>query len=121
MEINVYSLRTDQKLDNIKEILSNYRCSVDVLVLTGVWVYENEIANFSIDNFKIYSATRDVSRSGGVLIHVSNKYDSILLERKCGINIEILVVRIESLNLNIIAYYRSSNSSFYDFFDMHTV
>lgn len=72
-------------LQNIRSIRSNFdkfltelsACSVlpQFIFLTEVWIFENELENYAIDNYKIFGNCNSNYKSGGVIAYCHRDFD----------------------------------------------
>lgn len=102
---NIRSIRAN--FDELMVLLNSSLKYIHVIVLTEIWISENEVQLYQINNFKSFGCCRDVNRSGGVLVYVNNNLDfSINLDWNI-ISAEGLILYSKNLKLGLIAMYRS--------------
>jgi hypothetical protein len=80
----------------------------EIIILTEVWIYEEELFEFEIDNYNIYANCNTNYRAGGVIIYVKKcieclSFSNINFESADGLKI---VINVNSSKLNILGFYR---------------
>jgi hypothetical protein len=77
---------------------------IDIIVLTEIYIYDNEVNKYNIPNFDIIAKPRNSNRGGGVLCYVNKniKYKEIEIN---FVNAEILCLKINN-DIKIVAIYR---------------
>lgn len=57
---------------------------IHVIVLSEIWIYENENINFNLINYNAFFCNRNDSRSGGVVIYVHNSLNANKINSVCN-------------------------------------
>lgn len=113
-------------LTNIRSLRSNYNelllyvhgcCEdYDVIVLTEIWITENEITLYHIPGYKIIISANETQRAGGVLIYVKNNltYSHMVTKSHSfeGINLNL---KFGTRTISFLAIYRSPSQPIAEF------
>lgn len=114
--LNIYNLKN--KLEALNEFIDSRNYLIHILILTEIWIYENQNLNFNIINYTAYFCNRNNSRSGGVAIYVHNTIPSNKLLTLCRDNNEFLIVELLSCKLKIIGVYKQPRSDITEFINV---
>lgn len=108
---NIRSLRANFDLFVNHLYLSYKNCLPKIIVLSEIWIYENELSFYCIDNYRMYAKCNQSSRPGGVMVFVSNDLTSKINEIDI-LSASGLIIKIYSdkVNFSLLALYR-----FHDF------
>lgn len=100
--INACSIRN--KLDEI-EVILNTRQKPEILVITEIWLYENETEYYNISGYNSEFCSREI-RGGGVAVYLREDINYNLIMNKNLNKCSYLHVDILSAKINLIALYR---------------
>lgn len=73
LHFNIQSMRSH--FDELYLMLLNVFDFIDVLILTEIWIKDNEISFYNLDKFDMFYSCRDYNKSGGVVVYTNKKYD----------------------------------------------
>lgn len=102
--LNICSLRN--KIFELETLINEYK-TIDIVILTEVWVYSNEIMTYNIPNYNAVFNCRDEKRGGGTVIFIKNNinFTEVIKDEKYNFNvIEILNCQP---NLRIGVFYKA--------------
>lgn len=105
------------KLEAINEFIDSQNVIIHVIVLSEIWIYENENINYNLINYTAFFCNRNENRSGGVAIYVHTSLNANKIKSVCIDNNEFLVVSLFDLNINIIGLYKQPSSNVNCFID----
>lgn len=103
MYINARSVRN--KIEDIEIVLHSFKNKPDILVVTEVWLYEDEIKYYQITGYNAEISSRS-TRGGGVAVYMRQelKY-SIKLNKELN-RCNYLMINMVSANIQLLAVYR---------------
>jgi len=113
--LNVGSLRN--KFDEVHTLISSLNFP-DVVVLTEVWIYTNEIMFYNIDHYVMYCTCNDAYQSGGVIIYVNKRYNCVTNNVSFD-TADALGIKISNSLITwcVLGLYRSPSLSMWAFVD----
>src|SRR5690606_19025194 len=76
--LNIRSLR-ENFYDFVAQI-NTLDTPPDVIILTEIWIYQNEVDFFNIKGYKSFFKTNEKSRSGGVAVYLNHSVPSFSIE-----------------------------------------
>lgn len=87
-----------------------------LIFLTEIWIYENEICNYNVDNFVLYSACNENYRAGGVCVYAHKDFvcdvESINLSSADIIRVD---TTINKEKFTFVCLYRIQSINVYEF------
>lgn len=113
--VNIRSVR--KHFDDLILFLETKRKKFDIIVLTEVWIKEDEISKFQILGYKSVIQDRTSDVSGGVIIYISN-YLKFSVELFSSREVELVKLTVNVLisskpfEIDIIAIYRNYKFDF---------
>lgn len=92
--------------------LNSIKNNVHCIVLSEIWIKEDEINLFKIDGFNIFARCNDTYRAGGVVCYVSEEANvSQVIVEMATADALILHVKIKHIYFNIFSIYRLQSFS----------
>lgn len=117
--LNVCSLRN--KLYDVELMVNTIQCSIDIIVLTEIWITVEENKFFNFNNFCSYYSNRS-NGYGGTAIFVRNNIQAVELFKHDFNYCQALGIKLINKNLTIISIYRSQKNNlnvFYEYFESY--
>ena len=102
---NIRSLRAN--FNEFKSLLNCYTKYIPVIICSEIWISEFEIQLYYLEGYKVFNCCRKENRSGGVLVYVKENYDFANNLTWPMLSAEGIVLYSNSLNICLIALYRS--------------
>jgi Reverse transcriptase (RNA-dependent DNA polymerase) len=105
-----------QNIRSMRKNFDNFLCQIeselkhiDVIILTEIYIKENEKSKYNLPNFELFINPRNTNKAGGLICYVKDNIEC----KECNINFtnaEIIRIKINN-NLIINAIYRPPNSN----------
>lgn len=102
--VNIRSLRAN--FDNLVALISNYIKHIHLIILTEIWIFENETCFYGFEGFDSFFYCRSGNRSGGVAVFSNSCLNITNLEISFT-SAEALLLHCKSLNLTFFTIYRN--------------
>lgn len=71
--LNIRSMRTN--FDEFNAFLSKLNFNFDTLILSEIWITDNEQNFYRLNGYKHYINSRIYNRSGGIIIYIKEKLE----------------------------------------------
>lgn len=118
LHINIRSIR--RNLDSLILFLTCKRERFDILILSEIWIYENEVNKYQIPGYKCIIQERGHNASGGVAIYVQDEfkfnYKLYSFPEAEAVKVTLfLPLHDRIIEIDIVGIYRNCNFSFYNF------
>lgn len=107
--LNIRSLR--HKLHDLESLVQSFEIQPDVILLTEIWIREEENRKFNLQNYKPFFANRKTTQAGGVCIFVR---DDLICHEIMNLDEEEtswLGIKLLKVNINIFVIYRSPSAN----------
>ncbi len=111
--INVQSLRN--KLKHIEDLISSFKFTIHVIVLSEIFIYSNEKNKYNLKNYDSHFSCRDNKKGGGIGVFILKSIISQLVYDLCENNNSFLKINLPLLQIDIFAVYRPPNTNIKDF------
>lgn len=107
--LNIRSIR--HKLHDLESLIQSFQIPPDIILLTEIWIREEENSKFNIQNYKSFFANRKTTQAGGVCIFIRkdltcNEILNLDEEETSWLGINLL-----KLNINLFVIYRSPSAN----------
>ncbi|XP_055388215.1 metacaspase-2-like [Condylostylus longicornis] len=102
--LNICSIR--HKILELEALVQSYE-NVDIVILTEVWIFENEVDVYNIQNFKSLYNCRNEKRGGGTAIFVSNKLNYNEIEKNEMYNFTVIEIINTQPKVKIGTFYKA--------------
>lgn len=113
--LNMRSIRN--KWYDLEVLVSYIQCSIDVVVLSEIWITEEENKFFNLKEFNSYFSNRS-GGYGGTAIFVRLNINVAKIFADDDDFCQAVGIKLTDINTNIIAIYRSQINSVAKFFEM---
>lgn len=114
--INIRSIR--HKHDELKQYLfKNIKFIYHIIIITESWIKKDEIKYYDMDNYNLYASTREDREGGGILMYIHTSLISNLNFELSNSNNNYICIYLRKLQLNVIAFYNTNNTDFYNVLD----
>lgn len=108
---NIRSIR--QKHEDLKNFLfQNTKLLYHIIIIAESWIKKNETKYYEMDNYILYTSTREDREGGGILMYIHKSINSNMDFELSSTNNNYLVVYLRKLNLKIAAFYNTKNDEF---------
>lgn len=117
-DFNVFSLNIRSLRKNFEEIKSIlFKVNMKILVLSEVFVTEEELVFFQIEGYNLFSKLRKKKMGGGIIVYVKECLNAEEIKYKDFATFEGLELNIYfgKTNLNLLAIYRPPDKSIKQF------
>lgn len=108
LHVNIRSLRAN--FDNLLALISECLNYISIIVLSEIWIYDNETSFYNFDGFDSFFCCRSDNRSGGIAVFT-----------KCCLNVsnldisfssaEVVLLYSKTLNITLLSLYRNHDYS----------
>lgn len=112
--LNIQSLRN--KLYNLESLIKTYECDIHIIVLTEIWINEQENQFFNMEGYKSYFSNR-VKSYGGVAIYVRENIASNLILKLEFEKSNFLGIYLIEQKIHIFGIYRSHETNINSFLE----
>lgn len=116
IHLNIRSLR--QNFNLFVANLSQLNYEIDIIVLTEIWIFEEEISFYKIPGYTSFANCNEEYRSGGIITFIRDNFDA---KDKCikmqTVDILVLEFQISNSVFNIFGVYRLQNYTEHAFID----
>lgn len=113
IHLNIRSLRSN--FDNFISLISNYSHMLSVIILSEIWIYNDEISFYSIDNFDSFFCCRNFNRSGGIVVFARKDFYFTEIDINL-VSSESILLHSNTFDITILSVYRSHSFTI-DFFN----
>lgn len=119
LQINIRGMNSQDKFDTIKEFLSLYTGTIDLVVIEETWVKVDRIQLFRIDGYKAIFSCRDDSSGGGLAVFVRNQiiFDELINSHELGFHHIHVRLKLGVSPFDVHAVYRPPSFNSTVFFD----
>jgi len=111
--VNIRSIRAN--FDNFQAFISKHLDNISVIILSEIWIFDNETCFYGFDEFDSFFCCRNDNRSGGIAVFTRSNLKFSQLDI-AFISAEVLLLQCKSLNLTLFSIYRSHDFTI-DFFN----
>lgn len=120
--INARSILRPGKFDELKCILSTFKHTIHIILLTETWLKsDNDAKLIKIPNYSHYYNYRTDKTGGGVSIFVHNNLKHTVTEQQYVFGNNFLWIYIETYSLHIGLVYKPGDSNLQKFLDIFSV
>lgn len=111
------------KWNNFEAYLAQLPISPDIIVVVETWLRESETKFYNLENYVAFHCTREFNmnqgRGGGTSVFVRNipRLLATCCETICFRDSTILIIKLQRLNMHVIAIYRPEQTNRYLFND----
>ena len=102
--VNIRSIRAN--FDNFEAFISTHLDNISVIILSEIWIFDNETCFYSFDGFDSFFCCRNDNRSGGIAVFTRSNLNFSNLDITF-ISAEVLILHCKGLNLTLFSIYRS--------------
>jgi hypothetical protein len=115
---NIRSMRKNFDLFSIEVLSLSKR--PDIIILTEIWIEDNELYQYCLPNYNLYSKTNHSYRSGGVAVFISSQFtchviNDFDIETADCLHLALSISDSMPITLDIIAMYRLQEYNATDF------